>query len=309
MNPAPDVLSVRGRVASTPADPAPCEGGAITAETAPPPATANPWRRFWDHGTWWKALIAVVGYLVVYEAFSALVVGPLWGHLVDPNIFATPASVLVGLVVPILFGAVVLIAFLASLGWIRSLFGRQPVAGRAWMWAIVVLVLIPVVLRVVGTDYSRFDPSVVALTFAAGLLIGFTEEVLTRGIAVKILRSAGHGELVVAVVSSALFGLLHAVNILSGQSLFTVGLTVLFAFGFGMLMYLVLRVTGNLVWPILLHAITDPTSFLSTGGIDVVPAEQSPLVALAGPFNMVFVVVAIVALFLIRGRADQTTQA
>ena len=30
-------------------------------------------------------------------------------------------------------------------------------------------------------------------------------------------------------------------------------------------MYLALRVTGNLIWPILLHATTDPTLFLHGG--------------------------------------------
>ncbi|WP_180359694.1 hypothetical protein [Miniimonas arenae] len=44
-----------------------------------------------------------------------------------------------------------------------------------------------------------------------------------------------------AVVSSALFALLHSVNVLTGQAVTTVALTMAFAFGFGMVMYLVLR--------------------------------------------------------------------
>ena len=67
-----------------------------------------------------------------------------------------------------------------------------------------------------------------------------------------------------------------------------VGITVFFAFGFGILMYVTLRVTGNLVWPILLHALYDPTLFLSTGGIDVAAARaQRVLVTLAGSANIV----------------------
>jgi membrane protease YdiL (CAAX protease family) len=148
---------------------------------------------------------------------------------------------------------------------------------------------------------------VVALTFLSGLFIGFTEELLTRGIAVKILRDAGLREVVVAVISSALFALLHSVNVLTGQPPLTVVLTVVFAFGFGMMMYLVLRVTGNLVWPMLIHALTDPTTFLASGGIDVATsATQNPLLALAGPFNILFVVAGALAIIFIRGRVRES---
>ena len=35
-----------------------------------------------------------------------------------------------------------------------------------------------------------------------------------------------------------------------------------YTFAFGICMYLTLRVTGNLIWPILLHASADPSTFL-----------------------------------------------
>jgi membrane protease YdiL (CAAX protease family) len=272
------------------------------ASVQPQPAGTNAWQRFWNQGAWWKALIAAVAYLAVYEGFSAFVVRPLWGDRVAADLFADPQSVFFGLFVPILFGAVVLVAFVATLGWFRPVFRHQPIAGRGWMWVAVALVLVPIILRLLGIDYGTFDPAVIALTFGTGLLIGFTEEVLTRGIAVKIFRDAGHREFAVAVISAALFGLLHSANILLGQPLLTVLLTVVFAFGFGIMMYLVLRVTGNLIWPILIHGLTDPTTFLASGGIDVAVEDQSPLVALAGPFNLVFVLAAVVALFFISGR-------
>ncbi|MFF7294161.1 CPBP family intramembrane glutamic endopeptidase [Microbacterium sp. NPDC008134] len=207
-----------------------------------------------------------------------------------------------GLFLPLLFGTIVLLLFVGSVDWFGTLFGRQPIRGRWWMWIAVALVAAPIALRLAGIDFGGYDVRVIALTFASGLLIGLTEEVLTRGIAVKLLRDAGYREVAVAVISSAIFALLHATNILSGQPVLTVLATVGFAFGFGMMMYLVLRATGNLVWPILLHALTDPTTFLATGGIDVAHGDQNTLIGLAGPFNLVSVVFALVALFLIRGR-------
>lgn len=71
-------------------------------------------------------------------------------------------------------------------------------------------------------------------------------------------------------------------------------------------MYLTLRVTGNLIWPIIVHALYDPTLFLSTGGIDqAASGPQSPLVLLAGPANMVYILIAVIALIVVRGRAQR----
>jgi membrane protease YdiL (CAAX protease family) len=106
------------------------------------------------------------------------------------------------------------------------------------------------------------------------------------------------------VVSSLIFGLLHATNILSGQPILTVALTVVFAFTFGICMYLTLRVTGNLIWPMLIHGLYDPTVFLATGGIDQVHAgSQSVALSLAGPANFVFIVIGILGLIFVPGRA------
>lgn len=263
------------------------------------------WQGFWERGRWWKALLAAIGYLVLYEGAS-LLVGTIWRDEIGTDLFGDPTTLLIVLVVPLAVGAIVLTAFVASLGWFPALFGRQPVRGRGWMWIAVVLTVIPIVLRLIGIDYGDYPAGVVPLTVVAGLLIGFTEELLTRGIAVKILRDAGHREIGVAVISSALFALLHSVNALSGQPLLTVLLTIAFAFGFGMMMYLVLRVTGSLIWPMLIHALTDPTTFLASGGIDTAATTAaSPLLALAGPFNILFIVLALIAIPLLRRRSSE----
>lgn len=265
-------------------------------------AGTGAWARFWNRGSWWKALLAAAVYLGLYEGVS-LLLGMVWGADIDPNPFANAQSVLVSLVVPLIVGAILLVAFVASLRWFPALFGRQPIRGGRWMWIAVVILLLPIALRLIGIDYGSYAAGVVPLTFFAGLFIGFTEELLTRGIAVKLLRDAGHGELVVAVISSALFALLHSVNLLTGQPIGTVLATIGYAFAFGVLMYLVLRVTGSLIWPIIIHGLTDPTTFLSTGGIDVAASgPQNALLVLAGPFNFVIMAFAVIALCCIRGR-------
>jgi len=133
----------------------------------------------------------------------------------------------------------------------------------------------------------------------AGLFIGFAEETLTRGLVVTLMRKGGYREIVVATVSAALFAALHAGNLLSGQPLLATLFQLVYTFAFGILMYLSLRVTGNLIWPILLHATTDPSIFLQ--------AEYplpGALTSFAGLGNIVVVVVGLVLLVFIRGKVE-----
>ena len=106
------------------------------------------------------------------------------------------------------------------------------------------------------------------------------------------------------LLSSAVFALLHTTNLLSGQPLLVVAITVVYTFGFGVMMYLVLRVTGSIIWPMLLHAATDPTTILATGGVDThgESAGAAGLIGIAGIFNYLYLALAIVAIFLVKGK-------
>ena len=275
-------------------------------------ATPTPgWRAFWRRGGWWKALLFVAGYLVIYEAAGWLLTSLFMGDGDGGKPLASAQSVLVAIAAPLAVGAIVLLAFLRSARWPASTFTRQPINGRWWMWCAVGLARIPILLRLFGIDYGAFSPGVVPAMFLAGLLVGFTEELVYRGIVVKLLRNAGHREVTVAVLSSLLFALSHSINAITGQPVATVAVTVVYTFGFGILMYLALRVTGSLVWPILLHALTDPTTILATGGIDEnTLGTDNVFLSIAGPFSYVFVLAGLLALFFIRGRvthADNPT--
>ncbi|WP_378762598.1 CPBP family intramembrane glutamic endopeptidase [Microbacterium suwonense] len=150
-----------------------------------------------------------------------------------------------------------------------------------------------------GVSATAAGGDVVATWLLAGLFIGFAEEVLTRGFVVNLLRKAGSGELVVAVVSSALFALLHSGNLLTGQSLLATGVQLVYTFAFGVCMYLAMRVTGTIIAPILLHASTDPSIFLQVQ----YPADAS-LGTFANLGNWAVILVGLIALFFIRGRVD-----
>lgn len=246
-------------------------------------------------------------YIGLYLGASQLI-GILFAGQFDlTDQFGSASTVAITLLLPVVVGSLILLAFAASVKWLPELFGRQPGRGRGWMWVAPIVVILAAVLRAAGTDWSSYSIGVVLVTFAAGLFVGLSEELLTRGLAVNLLRKGGYSERWVMVLSSLIFALLHSTNLLSGQALGTVLITMAFTFVFGVAMYLTLRVTGSLVWPILLHAITDPTSFLATGGIDTAAAAPSPLLAVAGVSVYLYAILTIVALFLVKGHLDRKT--
>lgn len=265
------------------------------------------WKGFWNRGGWWKALLVVAVYWGVYELLG-LGIGTVFSSFVDAaNPLSSPLSVFFGVALPILIAGGLLLLFTWSVGWLGEVFGPQPVKGRGWMWVAVVLVILPIILRLIGTNWSAYSVTLVLAVLFLGLCVGFTEELATRGLAINLLRKGGHGERTVFLVSSLLFALLHAGNLLSGQAPLVVAITVVYTFGFGAMMYLSLRLTGRIVWVMLLHAATDPTTILAAGGIDAhsdTTGSTSGLITFAGLFNYVYILLALIAIFLIKNRAS-----
>ena len=245
---------------------------------APAPAPHSAWRRFWERGDWWRAILLAAVYYGVYQLLS-LLVGALFGT--EGGIRGAKGSamdVFIGTGLPVLLGAVVLLAFAASLGWLRELFGPQPVRGRRWMWVGIVVVLVINVSALLSVDFESAGAALIFSWLLTGLFVGLAEELLTRGFVVNLMRKAGRGEIAVGLTSAGVFAALHAGNLFtSDQGLATTSLQVVYTFFFGLIMYLALRLTGRLIWPILLHASTDPTISL----LSVHPASGNPLVILA----------------------------
>ncbi|MFT2816807.1 CPBP family intramembrane glutamic endopeptidase [Leifsonia sp. A12D58] len=245
------------------------------------------WARFWENGRWWKALILTVGYLALYEPAS-LLMAPFVPFIGDAG---SASYVLVLIAIPVLIGCIILVGFGASLRWLRSLFARQSIRGGGWMWIAIAVVLLFNVLRFASIDYSAAGFDWVAAWLLAGLFIGFSEEVLTRGYVVRIMRSSGKSEIAVGLVSAGLFALLHGFNFFTGQPFVSTLLQMLYTFFFGFCMYLALRVTGTIIAPILLHASTDPSIFMQ----GTYPATGS-LSSFAQLGNIVLILVGVVLL-------------
>ncbi|HWK93718.1 MAG TPA: CPBP family intramembrane glutamic endopeptidase [Luteimicrobium sp.] len=273
------------------------DGGAVTA--AAPGRSA-----FWGRPTTGKALLLVVGYLVFYLVVS-LLVGQVFSGSIDPDdLLSSPGSILLGVALPIAIGGAGLAWFAVRRGWWAGVVARQTVPARRWMWIAPVLVVVAVAAHLAATDWGSWSGGQIAAIAVLGVCIGFTEELATRGIVVKLLRDAGHRERYVVVVSSLLFALMHMVNLISGMKASTVLATVVYAFGFGACMYLSMRLTGTVWTAIVLHALTDPTTMLATGGIDTsTSSDGGGATALALVATLALIVFGVVAAFFVRGSA------
>lgn len=258
---------------------------------------------FWDRGGFWKAALLAALY-VGLNVLVAQVLGALVGDsLDDGGPLGSLRNVLLVLGVPLVVSTVAVLGFVAALGWWRPVFGAQPELSRAWwMWLPLILVLLWNGLSFAAVDAGAYAAGVIAVVLVLGLLIGVAEEVLARGLMVNLLRRAGYREVWVAVLSSLLFAVMHLLSVWgSGVAMV---ILVAYTFCFGLCMYFTLRVTRNLLWPILVHATTDPATLLRTGGVDGggVEVASTALSGIAGLGNFVVIALGLVLVWCVRGK-------
>ena len=180
----------------------------------------------------------------------------------------TTSNVVRGIVVPIALGAVFLVAATSYLGWWGPAIHESLRAPR-WLWAVPVLMFLPGLGIILGGFGPADRGATYLLALAAGtLLVGFSEELLTRGTGLVGLRG-GLGEAMSWFFSCLIFGLIHALNAFFGQGLGPTLQQIALAFVAGSVFYLTRRVSGTLVLCMLLHAWIDFTTLgFSDAGTD-----------------------------------------
>ena len=240
--------------------------------------------------------LVTLGVAVGYIAIVVIIWSVL--DLDYDEVGTTTTTVLEGIVIPVAVGAVFLAAATSYLGWWGPAM-REDRTGPPWLWAVPVLMFLPGLGFVIGGS-APADRSVgFLLSLGLGcLLVGFSEELMTRGTGLVGLRG-GFGEALSWFFSCLLFGLIHALNAVFGQSLGDTVQQILIAFLAGSVLYVTRRVTGTLVVCMLLHAWIDFTTFaFSDAAVDA----ESAFVGLAGLQWIAFVLaIAGVVVLLRRG--------
>jgi hypothetical protein len=126
------------------------------------------------------AILAILGYMVVVFA--------VWGAtgLKYDEVGDTVENVQKGVVLAIALGAVYLVIVTTVFGWWKPVMREPRKVGGGWMWLIPAVLLVGTIGNLAGTKWGEIDRvGAYALWLAIGtLLVGFSEELLTRGLAI-----------------------------------------------------------------------------------------------------------------------------
>jgi len=234
-----------------------------------------------------------IGYALLFLALVAIM------NVGYDEIGKTTDSIIKGMVVPLAVGSIVLIIVTTWLGWWRPVLRElptDPARPPRWMLAVPILVFVATLF---GIDYGHLGDMGVAmiLWLAVGTaLVGFSEEITYRGLAVVGFRG-GYSEARVWLFSALLFGLLHSVNVILGQGAVSTIRQVIFAFVLGSVFYAIRRISGTIVVVMVIHALWDFGTFTHVAGrtdADLAAARTDLATAGMGLLENLFVLVAIV---------------
>lgn len=240
-----------------------------------------------------RASIAVL-VVVIYAA----IVTSLWLVLgVDyTTISESTENVVRALVVPIGVGAVFLAVTTTYLGWWDPVLREKHRIPR-WIWVLVPSMILASLGVLLPAEFGNVTGTFIATVALGTLLVGFSEETLTRGVAVVALR-ARFGEIGVWFFSSLLFSCIHLLNLLFGQDVQTTLTQFLFTFGFGSVLYLVRRVSGTLILCMALHALWDFSLFVP----EAAGSDGGSFWGLLSAFQVITPIIGLVALVLVLRR-------
>ena len=177
------------------------------------------------------------------------------------EILKTTENIKKGIVYPIGISALLLSIFAYSFGWLPGVLKFEPVVVKPLLWIIPLATAVAIVARFYKANLRAFDKKGPWLLALGALIVGFSEELLVRGIAVSALQDSGYSILLTGVISSLIFGILHFMNYFNGQDIKKTSIQVAGTILMGLNFYIILVISGTLWAPILAHFLYDLSIF------------------------------------------------
>lgn len=247
------------------------------------------------HPRLWMGFVIWIGYVFVVFLVTKLMGVPY------TRIGATAEETWKGAVVDLAVAAVLLVITTSALGWWRPALFERKRSHHKWPIFVPIVMAVLALVNIFSTDWSEFDASFIFALVSLGILVGFNEEIMARGLVLTAFRSRLH-EGWAWFLSSVLFGLMHLVNAALGSPLSSTLPQVVLAFASGTAFYIVRRVTGSLIWAMLLHGLWDVSVF-SVGHAPLGVPYASFLAPVVG------VLALIVVFWVIKGTDEKTPDA
>jgi membrane protease YdiL (CAAX protease family) len=221
-----------------------------------------------------KGLLLYFGYLAVF--FATWIVNGV-DYL---RIGESAQTTKLGYALPTLFGCAFLVVAITRLGWWRRVLFDATKFGPRWAWVLPAAMALVILNNFIGLAPGKLSGELLLWSMLGAIGVGFGEEMISRGSLVVGLRSR-FGEGGVWLVSTALFSAFHVPNVFFGLPLAFMPVQVLLTFIMGSGLYVIRRVSGTLVLPMVLHGLWDSSIFLSVATGAVPSAAQYVVYPLA----------------------------
>ena len=242
----------------------------------------------------WRIAPSVPVAIGVFVAYVVVFIGLAASAGIDyDQWFATGGNAVRTAVIPLIGGSLVLIAFVlwARWDWVFKDPARLPM--YRFLWVPVAIFVVGIVVHFAIADWANTPTDLVLAIVAAGVLVGFAEETLFRGIILRSLRSDLRPESWVMLISSVWFGFFHLTNLVVGSPVGGVLFQCVQASAAGVVLYLVRRARGLLVVGMIAHGLWDMSVFLP-------PPSGTIAVANLGVQVLVFVTAVVAAVIIVR---------
>jgi membrane protease YdiL (CAAX protease family) len=209
-----------------------------------------------------EAIVICFGYVALLLGISKLF------GVKYTDIIKNTSNIRNGLFLPVGIGALLLTLYAWLFGWLPKVFSFAPRLESWVLWLIPLLFLVGSVARLAHARWQDFDSKGLLYLVFGTLFVGFSEELLVRGIVVSSLMDHGFSILATGVYSSLLFGLAHGINYFNGQDAKTTLTQMCTTTLFGIDFFVIYVVTGSLWAPIALHFLHDFTLLVQGGSVN-----------------------------------------
>jgi len=229
----------------------------------------------------------VVVYLTIIQGVSLLLTADK--HYAYAT-FPTVEAIIFSLMIPVGLSVVFVVMLISWLGWWKRILSESLFIHR-WAWIFPVIMVLSIIVVTNYSVLSNASPVMILSLLVSVLLVGIGEELMFRGIVLNTMRNVKCiTELRAALWTALIFGGAHISNIFT-EGIFVFAQIAIVSVS-GIFFYIVLRVSGTILVPILLHAAWDFSLFSGNIGID---PEPSTFAAVASLTNFVLAIIVLVS--------------